>query len=96
VHLHGGTSLNKTAGKSSKGASHELPHVIHKHSIINMINLQEIVAALADCNLHFCLYIAFGIMFVLRGALGGAKAGSGEAREDVLHGLVYLILGLLL
>jgi hypothetical protein len=70
--------------------------VIHHPSIIiNMLNLQELIGVIANCNLHFSLYGAFGTMFMMRAALCGSDHAPGEAREHFVHGMVYFILGLL-
>jgi hypothetical protein len=49
----------------------------------------------ADCNLHFCIYGAFGLTFIMRAARCKPEHNPGEARENFVHGMVYLCLGLL-
>jgi hypothetical protein len=60
-----------------------------------MTHVQDILAAFANCNLHFCIYGAFGIIFMLRAVLCRAEHYPGEAREHFVHGMVYVSLGLL-
>jgi hypothetical protein len=59
-----------------------------------MIYLQNMFAAVAHCNLHFCIYGAFGTMFMLRAAICRSEH-PGDAREHFAHGMVYFSLGLL-
>jgi hypothetical protein len=59
-----------------------------------MTQVQHLAAAFANCNLHFCIYGAFGAMFMFRAAL--CRSGHpGEAREHFVHGIVYFSLGLM-
>jgi hypothetical protein len=60
-----------------------------------MTELHNLVAVFANCNLHFCVYGAFGLMFMLRAALCRSEHFPGEAREHFVHGIVYFSLGLL-
>ena len=59
-----------------------------------MLTLDTLLAALANCNLHLCLYAAFGIILMLRTVLCPPE-NPGEARELFIHGIVYVLLGLL-
>jgi hypothetical protein len=59
-----------------------------------MTHLQDLLTALANCNLHFCIYGAFGITLMLRAVLCPPE-NPGEAREHFVHGIVYVLLGLL-
>jgi hypothetical protein len=60
-----------------------------------LTNLQDILAAFVNCNLHFCIYGAFGTMFMVRAALCRSEQKVGEAREHFVHGVVYFSLGLM-
>ena len=51
--------------------------------------------ALANCNLHFCIYGAFGATLLLRAFLFRPVHNPDETRENFVHGMVYLCLGLL-
>jgi hypothetical protein len=59
-----------------------------------MIYLQNLLTAAAHCNLHFCIYGAFGVTLMLRAALSRPEHLP-EAREHFVHGMVYVTLGLL-
>jgi hypothetical protein len=54
-----------------------------------------LLAAFADCDLHLCIYAAYGITLMLRAAFCRPEHNPGEAREHFVHGVVYLSLGLL-
>jgi hypothetical protein len=58
-------------------------------------HLRDVLTAFANCDLHFCIYGAFGAVLVFRAALCGSEHYPGEARENFVHGIVYLALGLL-
>jgi hypothetical protein len=58
-----------------------------------MTFVQELLAAFANCDLHFCIYVTYGITLILRAAF--CEHNPGEAREHFVHGVVYLSLGLL-
>jgi len=60
-----------------------------------MTFVQELLAAFADCDLHFCIYVAYGITLILHAAFCRPEHNPGEAREHFVHGVVYLSLGLL-
>jgi hypothetical protein len=59
-----------------------------------MTPVQELLAALANCDLHSCMYVAYGVTLMLGAAFCSAEHNSEEAREHFVHGLVYLCLGL--
>lgn len=59
-----------------------------------MFDLNSIITATADINLHFSLYGAFGAHLLLRAALATRSRHFEEAREHSLHGFVYFLLGL--
>ena len=52
------------------------------------------VTAFAGCNLHLAIYCAFGLILMLRAAICRSLRAHDETREQFLHGLVYLLLGL--
>lgn len=61
-----------------------------------MPHIYDLLAAFANCNLHFCIYGAFGATIMLRAFLFRRPDHSAEeARENFVHGVVYLCLGLL-
>lgn len=60
-----------------------------------MTHLHSLLAAAAHCNLHFCIYGAFGVTLMLRAAFSRPEHVPGEAREHFVHGIVYVTLGLL-
>jgi hypothetical protein len=60
-----------------------------------MTFVQELLAAFANCDLHFCIYAAYGITLMLGAAFCSAEHNPGEAREHFVRGVVYLSLGLL-
>ena len=57
--------------------------------------IYDLSAAFANCNLHFCIYGAFGATIMLRAFLFGPERNSEETRENFVHGMVYLCLGFL-
>ena len=59
-----------------------------------MNTIYHIAACLARCNPHPCLYIALATPFVLRGATALSERRWAEAREPLVHALLYLALGL--
>lgn len=60
-----------------------------------MTDLENLLTVIAHCNLHFGIYGAFGVMFMLRALLCQPEHYPGEAREHFVHGIVYFSLGLL-
>ena len=60
-----------------------------------MTNLQNIVSLFAECNMHFCLYGAFGATLIIRAVIDWRARHYNEAREHTVHGVVYFSLGLL-
>ena len=60
-----------------------------------MTHLINIIAVVAHCNFHFCVYGAFGTLFLSQAALLWSERRPAEAREHFVHGMVYFSLGLL-
>jgi hypothetical protein len=60
-----------------------------------MSYLHTIASLFAECNMHFCLYGAFGATLILRAVLDRRARHYTEAREHTVHGVVYFMLGLL-
>jgi hypothetical protein len=60
-----------------------------------MTFVQDLLAAFANCNLHFCIYGAYGVTLMLRAAYCRSEHTPQEAREHFVHGVVYLSLGFL-
>jgi len=59
-----------------------------------MAFVQDLLAPFVTCDLHFCIYVAYGITLMLRAALCLHEHDPGGAREHLMHGVVYLSLGL--
>jgi hypothetical protein len=59
-----------------------------------MSMLIALVAALAACNMHLCVYGAFGAALLVRAYLAARNNRNELAREDAVIGLVHLMLAL--
>ena len=57
--------------------------------------LTTLVTALAACNLHLCVYGAFGATLLVRAYLAARDSRNELAREDAVIGLVHIMLALL-
>jgi hypothetical protein len=51
--------------------------------------------AIANCNMHFCVYGAFGAALLHRALLALRDGRHDVAREDAVIGLVHIALALL-
>lgn len=60
-----------------------------------MTTLQNIANLLIGCNMHFCLYGAFGVTLVIRAILDWQEGHYDKARERATHGVVYCSLAFL-
>jgi len=56
--------------------------------------LQTAAAALAGCNMHFCIYAGLGMALLVRAAFALAARRYEEAREHGILGLTHIALGL--
>lgn len=57
--------------------------------------LHTVTAALAGCNLHLCLYGAFGAHLLHRAAVALRERRYDAAREHGVYGLVHVLMGML-
>lgn len=60
-----------------------------------MTHFFNIITVAAHCNFHFCIYGAFGTLFLSQAAIMWSAKRQAEAREHLVHGMVYFSLGLL-
>jgi hypothetical protein len=60
-----------------------------------MSTLSSILGALAECNLHNCVYGAFGATLLFRAFLAARDHRNEVAREDAVIGLVHVMLAML-
>jgi hypothetical protein len=60
-----------------------------------MSTLHTAITLFANCNMHLCLYGAFGATLLHRSLLAIREHQYDVAREDAVIGLVHILLALL-
>jgi hypothetical protein len=60
-----------------------------------MSTLHAALTLFANCNMHLCLYGAFGAILLLRSLLATRDHRYDVAREDAVIGLVHIMLAML-
>lgn len=60
-----------------------------------MDTVNTFTAYLTQCNLHFCFYAALAAPLLHRGVMALRERQYDEMREHLVHGALYLCLGLL-
>ncbi|MDR6292096.1 hypothetical protein E9232_004634 [Inquilinus ginsengisoli] len=57
--------------------------------------IDTIAASLHGCNLHFCLYAAFGAATIVRASVAARGKDLDEKREHIVAGLTHIIIAIL-
>ena len=60
-----------------------------------MSAFEIVLHAFINCNMHLCVYGAFGAILLCRSLLANRNHKQDVAREDMVIGLVHIILAML-